>query len=823
MSLSRPRTTLAPLALAIAMALGAAPHALAQAVAGQEAVIELAIAAQPLAGALGDVARKAGVTLVAAPALLAGRQAPAVSGKLTLRQALDRLLAGSGLMANIDADHRAVTVVPAPRPGGPEATMAPVLVTARADAATENSGSYTARQVTIGKTAQSLRETPQSVTVVTRQRMDDQNMVSVADVMLQTTGVSAQERNFGHVVYNARGFSISNFQVDGVPRGDYGGIGIAPDLAIFDRVEVLRGAPGVLVGNGDPSGTVNFVRKRPTAEKQINAVARAGRWSNYRLDVDAAGPLNDSGSLRGRVVAAYERRETWIEGTDIDVPLLYGIIEADLGKDSMLTLGARTQAYHQDGGRWVGGLPSSSDGSDLQLPRSTSLGPSWTSFDARANEVFAELSHRFNDDWQFKLNASHMRSERQDKAQRRLGYVVPATLTGMLLNAVDYGDVDYSNSGLDGQVTGKFSALGRQHSVMVGANWQRDKTLSHNERATYATAFPVNFNRYNLAGVAEPVRPARGPLYHSLTTTQGVYGNLKLSLAEPLSLILGGRVSWYDYQQVNQTSGQVTSAYKQSQEVTPFVAALYSLNQEWSLYGSYTDIFKPQSSNYTASGKPLAPAIGSNHEAGVKGELFGGRLNASAAVFRTVQDGLAATDPQFPVSCPGTPATGGCSINGGKVRSEGFEAELSGEVLKHLQVSAGYTYTTAKYVINRDASGKPTRYEGAAYGHDYNPRHMLRLWTSYQAQGALAGLQVGGGVSLQSETSTIDDYAPVGPVLRQQSGYAVWSAMAGYRLSPHWHATLNVANLFDKHYYQGAYQGWYGAPRNVTLTLRAQF
>ena len=819
MQMSPPRISLAPLALAVVMALGASPLAMAQVAASQEATLDVAIGAQPLAHALSELARKSGVTLLATPLLLADKQGHAVTGRLTVRQAFDRLLLGSGLQANIDGN--AVTIVAAQRPVA-EATMAPVLVTARADAATENSGSYAARVATIGKLAQSLRETPQSVTVVTRQRMDDQNMLTLADVLLQSTGVTAQERNFGHVTYNARGFSISNFQVDGVPRGDYGGIGIAPDLAIFDRVEVLRGAPGVLVGNGDPSGTVNFVRKRPTAEKQINVAARAGRWSNYRFDVDASGPLNDSGSIRGRVVAAYEQRESWVRQTEIDAPLLYGIVEADLSSDTMLTAGARTQSYHQDGGRWIGGLPQSTDGSDLHLPRSTSMGPSWTGLDVKGHELFAELSHRFNDDWQFKLNASYLHSERQDKALRRAGYVNPQTLTGVSFNAVAYGDDEYADSGVDGQLTGKFSALGRQHSVIVGANWQRNEIDSRNARANI-TPIPVNFNQFSLAGVAEPARPAWGPVTHSNTTTEGIYGNVKLSLSEPLSLMLGGRVSWYDYRQVNRATGQVGSAYQQNAEVTPFVAAIYRLDARWSLYGSYTDIFTPQSSRYTSSGKPLSPAIGKNYEAGVKGELFDGRLNASAAVFRTVQDGLAATDPQFPLNCPGTPATGGCSLNGGKVKSEGFEAELSGEVLKNLQLSAGYTYNSAKYVINRDENGLPTPYEGQPYGHDYNPRHMLRLWSSYKPEALLAGLTLGGGVSLQSETSDLDIYAPAGPSLRQQSGYAVWSAMAGYRISPHWQASLNVANLFDKRYFQGAYQGWYGAPRNATLTLRGQF
>lgn len=815
---SRTRLTLAPLALAIAMALSATPHA--HAAASADTPVELSIAAQPLAQALNELARKTGTTFVAAPALLVNKQAPALSGKLTLRQALDRLLAGSGLLAHIDGD--AITLTTAPKPGA-ESVLQEVQVKAKAEQSTEGTGSYTARALTIGKGVQTLRETPQSVTVITRQRLDDQNLQTVGEVLLQTTGVTAQERNFGHLTYNARGFSISNYQVDGVPRGEYGGIGIAPDLAIFDRVEVLRGAPGLLIGNGDPSGTVNFVRKRPTAEKQIDIIARAGRWNTWRLDVDVAGPLNADGSVRGRVVASHGERDSYLKHTSIDTPLLYGILEVDLSKDTMLTVGARTQSYNQNGGRLIGGIPQSTDGSDLQLPRDTTLSPAWTGMDTQAHEGFAEVLHRFNDDWQFKLSSSYSRSFRQDVAARRSGYVNPATLTGASVNAVAYGDDDFRSGGVDGQLTGKFNAFGRQHSLVVGANWEREESNTRSARVNFAPALPINFNNYSVDGLVAPARPSFPDTYRTLIATHGLYGNVKLNVTDPLSLMLGGRLSWYESSQVLQPADVSSYNYKQSHELTPFVAAIYKLNRDWSLYGSYTDIFQSQSTSYTASGKPLDPAVGKNYEAGIKGELFDGRLNASLAVFHIVQTGRAATDPASPLDCPGTPAAGGCSINSGKVKSDGFEAELSGEVVKNLQISAGYTYNDAKYVNLRGDDGKPLLQEGRAFGADYTPRHLVRVWSSWKPSGALAGYTFGGGVSLQSKLSDLDEYAPAGLSPRIQGGYALWSAMAGYRISQNVTATLNVANLFDKRYFQGAWQSFYGSPRNVTLTLRAQY
>ncbi|GAB7564016.1 TonB-dependent siderophore receptor [Methylobacillus methanolivorans] len=766
------------------------------------------IPAGPLAAALTRFAQQSGVAISVDANEIKPLQSPGLKGSYSIDDGFNKILAGTGYGAEKTSAGYALRKVSAVREDTSRGALPEVSVTAsktrESRATTEGTGSYAARAATIGKGEQSLRDIPQSVSVVTRQRMDEQNLTTLDNVLMQTTGVTRQARNYGHSVYYSRGFAIGNYMTDGVPMGDYGGIGLMPDTAILDRVEVMRGAPGLLIGNGDPGGTVNMVRKRPLAEKQIQLTARAGSWDYYRLDGDVTGPLNDAGTLRGRLVAGYEDRHYFVDDAQSKIPLLYGIIEADLGKDTVAAFGVRYQSYRQDGGRWISGLPRSTDGSDLKLSRSTSLGPSWTSFDSEMKEVFADLTHHLNDDWKVKLSANYQNSNRQDAPMlHNRAAVDPNTMTGLALRGIDYEDVQYRNTGVDAQLNGKFSAWGQQHEMFVGANWQRNKYAYKYLTTLYSTPIPINLNQYSLSSIPRIYRGDYNSFGSSITTTQGFYGNVRLQIIDDLKLILGGRVSWYEYE-------EGATHYKQTHEVTPYAALIYKLDDRWSLYGSYTDIFQPQSSNYTATNNALSPAMGKNYEAGIKGELYGGKLNTSLAVFRIDLEDVALVDPFNRGACRGG---NDCYINAGKQKSQGLEAEINGEILPGWQAFAGYTYNVSKYV--KTANGAT---DGTRLGGDHNPRHLLRMWQTYRLPGDWEKVTLGGGVTLQSETNTA-----FGTVKYQQSGYAVWNVFASYKVDEHWTAALNINNLFDKRYYTTPSGAIYGEPQSAMLTLRGNF
>lgn len=796
-----------PWPLALAVALAALPAAFVQAEgSSRQQVQRFDLPAASLAQTLNAIARQSGQVISLDPALVAGKQAPAIRGEMSVQQALQQALAGNALQV-IVTGNGTFTVVPAASNGALELGATSINSTGLGET-TEGSGSYTTGAVTIGKSAQSLRRTPQSVTVVTRKLMDDKNLVSLDQVMAQTPGITRANRGYGNHHFSSRGFDLTDdsYLVDGVAGQAYAYTGwMTPDMALFDRVEVLRGAAGLLVGAGGPGGAVNLVRKRPTVEPRFSVTTRAGSWDNYRLDLDASGRLNDEGTLRGRMVASYEDRGYFTDVTTSKRPLLYGIVEGDLSDATTVAFGLRRQTSRTDGYS-VLGLPNNPDGSNAHLKRTTFLGQDWATLQTRTDEVFADLSHRFNENWNGKLALSHSessfnRSAIEWGADDTLEYGSP---TGPMINDTSFHKFDSTNNAIDGTLNGEFEAFGLSHQITLGANWSRRKMNDKDATVALDTPIPLNVYDPDHHIIAEPARPAWDYSEDTFDTRYGSFLNARLHLTEDLSLVLGGRLSWY---KTEAWSGGTVAVNEQKHEFTPFVGAIYDLNDVWSLYASYADIFMPQASYRTVGGKMLDPAIGSNYETGIKGELLDKRLNVSFAVFYIEQEDVAVRDYENTGNCPQDVA-GRCWLNSDGInRSKGFEAEATGELLPGLQVAAGYTFNTT-----RSSDGGPISAQ--------TPKHLLRLNTNYTLPGEWNRFSIGGGVSAQSHY--VDAYNETG-----NSGRAVFDARAAYKVDQNWTVGVDVENLLDRKYFDSVGY-WtrgttYGTPRSYMLTVRGDF
>ncbi len=214
-------------------------------------------------------------------------------------------------------------------------------------ATTEGTRSYTTGSMsTSAGLPLSIRETPQSVSVITRQRIEDQGLNNLDDVVKAAPGVTLRRTGSDRREYLARGFRIDNLMYDGLPTtaGTFTLDTLsATDLAIYDRIEVVRGATGLMTGAGDPSATLNLVRKRPTATPQASVTTSAGSWDRYRTEIDVSNKLNDSGTLRGRAVAAYEDNDSFIDVRGTKRQTFYGILEGDLSDATTFTIGASKQ------------------------------------------------------------------------------------------------------------------------------------------------------------------------------------------------------------------------------------------------------------------------------------------------------------------------------------------------------------------------------------------------------------------------------------------------------------------------------------------------
>ncbi len=789
--MSLPPLRPAPLALAAALALAALP------VTAQtphdplpSTPLSFQIAAQPLGQALGDWALQAGVQLIVDPTLVASRTAPLVSGRYAPREALERLLAGSGLAARPEGAAVLIHRAPAPpRPATEGRTLAPTTVTARADDgdATEGSGTYTPRAIGIGKAPQALKDTPQSISVVSRQQIEEQGLIDVTQALQAAPGVTL-ERWFGDAVtIKSRGFSVENFRYDGGPATEQGtrSYTYLSDLISLDRVEVLRGADALAVGAGAPGGSVNLVRKQPTREPQLKFAATLGRWDYARAEGDVGGPLNASGSVRGRLAAALESRDYFYRGATLDKQVVYGAIQADLTPTTLLTAGATYEWV--DAKPWQGGgIPRYTDGGLLDVPRSTSYVYDWNRRETNTRETYARLERSLGGDWKATLAANY----RNEKSSFRVG--VPGfggeivdRETGIAPEALNIWDSNLSAAqyGVDVYATGPFRLLGRRHELLVGLDWTKYR-LYYEGRNGFGLG-DVNFLDFDPGSYPYPSMErlptqAWSPsIIESRKLSSYLAGRFELATA--LHLTLGGRLD-------NIAGSKKTDRRK----FIPYGGLTFALDAQHTLYGSVSEVYQSQDDYQGPGGEKLGPMTGRNHEIGAKGAWWEGRLNGFLSLYYLERSGEAVQVPGTEYPC--------CYLSRGKVVSKGTDLELSGELTPGWNLTAGYTY-------NRNENR-----ESALPFDTLTPKHLVKLWTAARLPGAAADWKIGGGLAAQSAFTSQGWSLP---------GFSTASLYAEYRLTPQLQLSLNVSNLFDKTYYQTG--GWYGEPRSFLLSVRGSY
>lgn len=780
------------------------------------------IAAGALDGVLARFATESGISLNMPQSLVQGRRSAGLQGRFGLRDGLQRLLAGTGLEAVSRTPGMYVLRAIPEAGGGADAALGEVRVTAQAErgVATEGSGSYTARALRTATPLQlSMRETPQSVSVVTHQQIEDRGLASLSDAVQAAPGLTVTKWGGERYRFSSRGFEVNNLMVDGLPV-EYEEAALSTGaLSMYDRVEFMRGAAGLTEGAGTPGGSINLVRKRPTASFQGTATASAGSWGSGTGSLDLGGPLNEAGTLRGRAVLSYQDKGSFIQDTRSKRSLFYGILEADLGPRTTLSLGASYSNEDNPGADW-NGLGTWPDGRFLPMSRSTRMSPSWSFWDKKSTTLFADLEHRLGHGWKARLAATAIDSE-----MHMLGtFLRPGTIDGMGQPSYTLGGGGYdygrTQRSLDGQLSGQFTAWGREHDLVLGASHRRSRWNDVGGGATLGGNFTLaTFNPLNWDPRSVPVpRVGEFGLWarKAEMTQSSIYGMGRLALGESTKLVLGARLDWYERDQVQYdgASPYGQTHQKASRKFTPYAGLVHALDENYSAYASVTRIFNPQSYE-TPGGGTLAPQAGTNVEMGIKGEFLDGRLNASAAIFQVDLNNL---PDALPASACGERITA-CYQPAGKVRSRGVEFEVGGEPRPGWQLAASYTYASARRVAPASGYSPAGSYTvGDRYATNF-PSHLLKLMSSHRLSGPLQRWTVGGSLQWQSAISS--------PWGVHQGGYALAGLHASYAVSRQLDLSVNVNNLFDRHYYSsiGADNGpnFFGDPRNLLLTARYRF
>ncbi|QGZ65071.1 TonB-dependent siderophore receptor [Paraburkholderia acidisoli] len=770
-----------------------------QAPSASEATHRFDIAAGSLTVALNRVAQTAGVYLSGTGDLTEGKSSTGLHGRYTVSGAFSTLLAGSGLEA-VPGPNGQYMLRAAPAGAAADAMLPAIAVRASngLDATTEGSGSYAAKASTVaGRVAQSIKETPASVSVLTRERMNDQNMTTLQEALRYVTGVESIDYGDGTAYFRARGNQLG-VEFDGTPIAS--GLQYKPqfDLAMYDRVEVLRGPAGVMSGMEQPGGTVNLVRKRPQDQFHVSTETQIGTFGSVRQMVDVTGPLNKEGTVRGRAVIVGGDGLQSVDATRKKEFMAYGALDFDLTPRTTLSLSGTYEVMPLSGVDYgaSGVYNSTLTGLVGRVPSSWSQNftPSWSSAFTSVQEANADLTHRFENGWQSETTLFY----RHQLLKSYYAYSGP----GALANGYSYfGDqrqrASFDWFGADTHVSGPIQAFGRTHTFTIGANYSlmTDSEYYGYQRVT-GPGIGGTWNLFDPNVVPEvPVAYTSG--VNDRLEQYGLYAQARIRIADPLTLVLGAREAFLQERTQSliptvddwQTEAQVNHRF------LPSAGIVWDIVPSMTAYASYSRFLAAQTQT-TYTGSMLPPRSGEQYEVGVKNSFFGDRLSTTVALFRIDDNNRAISDPVH--------ANG--YIPGGAARDQGVEFEIAGKPTANWNVYAGYTYLNVRY---DDDTANLT--DGT------DPRHLFKLWTDYKfSQGMLRNVSIGGGMLAQSQITR-------GVV---QGGYAIFNAQVGYRFNKHVEATLQLNNLFNRGYYlrpPGRFYSVMGDRRNAMLTVRSDF
>ena len=684
---------------------------------------------------------------------------------------------------------------------------------------TENQNSYTvsAMRSTTGLVL-SPREIPQSVSVITKKQLEDQGVTSLEGALQNATGVNVFKSG-GRTHFMSRGYFIEQLEEDGIATqiGSPGGFGLGgpsgdptsvTDIAMYDRIEVVRGAAGLTQANNEPGGTINAVRKKPTSKRQLSADLTANTWGRVGGTFDASGALSPEHGLRGRFVGSVGSNKTFQDqsgGRDI---LLYGVMDKDIGDNSKLTWGAsylnQTKTPDPDG------LPMRADGKEWK--RSRYLGADWNEARLKKHNLFAEFEHYFNDNWKLSSKLDWRKSDSLKEY-----YTLGGTDNGIGADGLgktysfDRYDTDSRQFTFQNNLTGRIFAFGQSHDLFFMHSYSKEKVNSSNRWFDDSSTY--NADAFNGSEKAKPdwdsaTAKARGGDGRYTTHAFGL--GARINPTDKLHIIAGGRyTSWkrdyyWDRDFKDGVAGSSDSLKRN--RFVPYAGITYDITPKQSVYAAYTSIFK-QTMNRDYNDNLLPPIMGRNYEIGWKGEWNEGRLNTSVALYRTDKD-----NNNQRVNAKPHPYWEPLDQS-----SRGLDAEISGSLTDRWQVYAGYTFNRS---TNRNSVGNNVESRLKGYNFSsHTPKHMFRLYTSYILPVDDGKWTV--GLGLKSSSKTANSYGSI-----KQGGYTIWNTNVQYRPSKNLQLGLAVNNLTDKRYYENQYSraansgSFYGEPRNAVFSLK---
>ncbi|MFL1387403.1 TonB-dependent siderophore receptor [Pseudomonas tritici] len=767
-----------PLALAINLAsLAALTLAISSPVAAQETV-RYAIAAGALGPALNLFAQQAHVALLFDSKTVAGLNTAGLQGDYPVAQGFAQLLRGSGLQAMQGAN--GYVLVPLTTSGSLE--LGPTAITGLSEErSTDHVKGYVAtRNLSATKTDTPIIETPQSLSVVTRDEIRDRQSETLSQTLDLTPGFTSQPTSFNRTSdhFRIRGFDVESATGgslrDGLRLQNNSYDGVQEPYGL-ERAEVIRGAASVLYGQLSPGGLINTVSKRPSQTPYHEINLQAGQNDRKQLSADFTGPVGDSDTLSYRLTLLERKSDTAADHIQNDKVYVAPALTWQPDDDTSLTL---LSFYQKTETGFSAPLPyqlTKGVGSGgFQIGRHDFIGePGYDEMNGEMSALGYEFEHRFDEHTRI---SNKLRYYQSDVTWRYLQVntagIAAAQTSGILRR--QYSDRQERSRGLasDTNIESKWQFGDWQHTFLLGFDGYDTSYDSHNFRGT---APSLNLATYNYG---QPVVVNRNPATDrgsQIDTLQkGLYFQDQIKFDERWILLLGARHDWAD-QDTELFRNSAKSS--QSDEATTWRAGLvYKADNGLAPYISYSESFFPVAGTNKA-GQSFVPTEGKQYEIGIRYQPEGSATLLSAAVYQLEQRNVLSqdrTDLNF-------------SVQVGEVRSRGFELEAKTEVTPNLSLISSYAYIDARITKSDIASEIGQRSEDTPY-------HQAALWADYRlAALGIPQLRIGGGARYKGTTQASG-------VPSSMPAYTLYDARASYEIDPHWEVALNANNVSNKRY-----------------------
>jgi len=797
-------TLLRPSLLAVAIAL-CSPLASSQLIAVEQAssVRAYNLPAAPLASTLNQIASQAGLALSLNPSLAAGKTSAPVKGQFDAPAALREALRGTGLqLEQSSAGTYSLVATPEGTLALPETA---VIGTQNTESAWGPVDGYLATRTAAGtKTDTSLLEAPRSISVVTREQMDDRNVQNLDDAVRYLPGITAS--SYGSDTradwLRVRGFEPTQF-LDGLPlpKGTYA----TPKQETWnlDRLALLRGPASSVYGQTPPGGLLDMVSRRPTAEDSHEIQLQYGNYNQRQINFASTGKIDDEGEFLYSLSGVVRDSDTQIDDVENKRYNIAPSLTWNINDDTRFTL--LTQFTRDDTGITSQFLPV--QGTKIDMPfgdisHHKNLGdPDWEYYDRTYYALGYAFEHRLNDVWQFRQNLRYTKTDLSFQAVTVGSYpftqVDDAGNVGRTTTSVDE---DISQFAVDNNFQADFATGDVRHTVLLGLDHQRSNT---NYLSIFGSAPPINVNNpIHGLPIQRPDRSTAFYDYDQKTYQTGVYVQDQMAL-DQWRLTLGGREDWVHTGTKFFNKGDATNT-ERDKNFSGNAAISYVFDSGFVPYLSYAESFQPTTGAAASSTESFKPTEGKQWELGIKYQPPGSNTLLTAAIYDLTQKNVSVT-----TTVAGTPITS----QTGEVKVKGLELEAVSDVTENLKLIAAYTLAKSEV---QDGDFKGNRLQ-------LMPNQQASLWTDYTwHNGVLDGFGVGGGVRYTG--NTYGDQANT--ELGKADAYTVFDAAVHYDLGRLDNTLkgaslqLNATNLFNKDYIStcDSFYCYYGDQRSVVAS-----